>query len=292
MINFFWWNTSLSHKDKQNLSDKDRVIVFQTIKNLIKTYSIDVFVLAEVRNDDIKDIYDNCDLKGYIIEYNFSSIGKTKFDICIILKDTIKLESKRIIHASKMSKTYKIAMRFDLSLSDNTLIHLFASHWQSKLQPDSVEKRNFNAHTLRNHIDELFKKYKEDTNYEPYIILMGDYNDEPFEESISYYLQSSRDDRLVEEKKELFFNPFWKNLCRQNDDDKHIGTCYYKSGDLTKWKTFDQIMYSHAFVKSSNWKYLNIDDRIFVNKELMDLILNTKSKLDHLPIYGIILKNM
>lgn len=291
MIKLFWWNTSLSHKNKQNLSDKDKLIVFQTIKNLIETYLIDVFILAEIRNDDIKDIYDNCDLKGYSINYDFSKVGKTQFDICAILKDTIKLRDKKIIHASKLNKTYKVGIRFDLFLSDNTLIHLFASHWPSQLQPDSIEKRKFNAYSLRNHIDLIFNDYRKKTDCEPYIILMGDFNDEPYEESISYLLQSSRDDRLVEEKKDLFFNPFWKNLSRQNNDE-HIGTCYYNSGDLTKWKTFDQIMYSHAFLKSRNWKYLNIDDRIFINKELMDLILNTKSKLDHLPIYGIILKNI
>lgn len=290
MINFFWWNTSLSHKNEQNLSDQDRVIVFQTIKNLIKTYSIDVFILAEVRNDDIKDIYDNCDLKGYSIVYDFSKVGKTQFDICAILKDTIKLDDKRIIQATKLKKTHKIAIRFDLLLPDNTLIHLFASHWPSKLQPNSVEKRNFNAHNLRDNIDEIFLKYRK-KDCEPYIILIGDYNDEPFEQSISYCIQSSRDERLVEKEKELFFNPFWKNLSRQNDDE-HIGTCYYKSGELTKWKTFDQIMYSHAFLKSRNWQYINLDDRIFVNEELMDLILSNKSRLDHLPIYGTIEKNI
>jgi len=32
MIKLFWWNTSLSHKNKQNLSDKDKLIVFQYYK--------------------------------------------------------------------------------------------------------------------------------------------------------------------------------------------------------------------------------------------------------------------
>lgn len=290
MIKFFWWNTSLSHKNKQNISDEDKVIIWKTINELISKSSLDILILTEVREQDIKDIYENCSLNEYKVEYECSRAGKAWFDICIIYKNSFELILKQAIQATRLNKTHKIGVRFDLLLLDQKILHLFASHWPSNLQQSSEDKRIFNAQNLRVKINELMNEYRKSSIGEPYIILMGDYNNEPFDKSVSYCLQSSRDENLVKENKDLLFNPFWKDLSRINDN-VNIGTCYYKSGDLTKWKTFDQIMYSHAFINSNNWKFINTDDRIFTNELLLKTILNNQSKLDHLPIFGIIEKH-
>ncbi len=68
--------------------------------------------------------------------------------------------------------------------------HLFINHWPSRYggYEDSKTKRLFVASVLRNKIDSIFF-----TEMNPGIIIMGDFNDEPWDESIADGLKAKRD---------------------------------------------------------------------------------------------------
>ena len=70
-------------------------------------------------------------------------------------------------------------------LNQTDTIHLFINHWPSRYSGllESQPMRNLAAQTLRKHVDLLQSKY-----VEPKIIIIGDFNDQPTDESISIHL--------------------------------------------------------------------------------------------------------
>jgi endonuclease/exonuclease/phosphatase family metal-dependent hydrolase len=66
-------------------------------------------------------------------------------------------------------------------------LHFFINHWSSRLggYEESKPKRLFTASVLRNVVDSLFIA---DTN--PKVVIMGDFNDEPWDESIQSVLKA------------------------------------------------------------------------------------------------------
>ena len=90
-------------------------------------------------------------------------------------------------------------------------------------------------------------------------IIMGDFNDEPYDDSVREGLESSRDLRLVLNKAKLtgeclkkpegylaskfvLYNPCWS---LRFADTLEIGGTYYNSPE---WKTYDQLIVSHGLL--------------------------------------------
>lgn len=70
--------------------------------------------------------------------------------------------------------------------------------------------------------------------------------------------------------------------------ESHVGSYYYPSGETTRWHTFDQIIFSHGFIKAKHWRLAERCDYVAALPELVEKIKDRKSKFDHLPVFGII----
>ncbi|PHN78365.1 hypothetical protein AO071_22895 [Pseudomonas syringae] len=139
---------------------------------------------------------------------------------------------------------------------------------------------------LRDSIEEV----SNEGELQPFIILLGDYNDDPFDASLSQQVMASRDVDLVRRKDYLLYNPFWKYLCKKTSDHQVSGSYFYKAGKVTKWHTFDQIIFSHAFVNAKEWLLAHDCEHIVEIPMYTDLVKSPGSWFDHLPVYGIIKK--
>jgi len=130
-------------------------------------------------------------------------------------------------------------------LFETDTIHLFVNHWPSRWGGylETKPKREFVASQLKNKIDSLFSF---DVN--PNIVIMGDFNDEPWDESIRNVLDAKLDTIGIGNK-ELF------NLMARYEKDWLIGTGKYKED----WSVIDQ------FIISSN--LLTENNTILVSKE-------------------------
>jgi hypothetical protein len=72
----------------------------------------------------------------------------------------------------------------------------------------------------------------------PYIIIPGDFNDEPFDNSLSKKLMASRDRILVGKDNRYFYNPYWRHLGEEHplslngpaDSRSFLGTYNYERG--------------------------------------------------------------
>lgn len=106
-------------------------------------------------------------------------------------------------------------------------IHFYINHWPSRYSGllESRELRILAAKILKSHIEGIFSKY-----VNPKVIILGDFNDSPGDESISAYLRAKRATGRFEPESIYNLSAGWI------DSDR--GTIRYRS----QWSVFDQIM--------------------------------------------------
>jgi len=136
-------------------------------------------------------------------------------------------------------------------LAETDTIHLFANHWPSRYSGllESLENRTLAAKTLRNKIEELQQKFAN-----PKIVIMGDFNDQPSDESLLLHLGAVEIPQPSTTDAQQLYNlsfPWMK-------DD--LGTLKYQS----QWSVFDQIIITGSL--------LNTSEQIFTRPEWASIV--------------------
>lgn len=150
-------------------------------------------------------------------------------------------------------------------------IHIYVNHWPSRRggKMQSEGRRIYVAQELYKHYHQLMKN-----NPHAKVIIMGDFNDEPFDKSIKYLLDQS----LHDSKNGNFalINLFYE-LSKNG-----IGT--YKFRD--RWQMLDQMMVSPEIRNTSSTGYQLIKNSAVVFKK--PWLLQTDEKWDGYPLrtYG------
>ncbi|HKL32184.1 MAG TPA: endonuclease/exonuclease/phosphatase family protein [Tangfeifania sp.] len=147
-------------------------------------------------------------------------------------------------------------------LNETDTLHFFVNHWPSRygglLETQSL--RNLAAQTLRNLYDTLQVNHSN-----PKVILMGDFNDQPQDESIARFLKT----KDVEEK---FGHADIVNLSEKWTSEE-IGTIKYQS----QWSVFDQVMVSGSLL---------LDDSGFTTSSQLAQIVKLPFLLEKDERYG------
>ena len=132
-------------------------------------------------------------------------------------------------------------------------IHIIVNHWPSRRggEKKSAPKRMAAADLGRSIIDSLLAA---DPNAK--IMLMGDLNDDPVDESVKKHLKTvGEKDKL---KNSLLFNPM------ESLHKKGIGSLAYRDS----WNLFDQIIISSSLFKGENSTFRFYTAKVF-NKEFL-----------------------
>jgi hypothetical protein len=287
-ITFAWWNTSLSPHSKENqASEEHKNYVIYTLLRLIQEKSVDVLCLCEVSENDIEFI------RELFLDTNFSIYdgairdGKKKFDLCIIYKASILtlIESEVI---SKLQVTRKIHAGQEVDFIINETqepLTLYLVHWSSRMYDyEESPKKILLGSLLRDAVTSSIEN-----RHIKNIIILGDFNEEPFNKSLTDALYASRDISLVKKTPGLLYNPFWRHMVYHNlhpysHQYEGCGTYYYKGDESNHWKTFDQIIFSSSFVRGEQWFLNEAKTEIFYDEEFIKFIYSSKSKFDHLPV--------
>ncbi len=126
------------------------------------------------------------------------------------------------------------------TICNNETLHIFFNHWPSRRSnANSINKeedRILVASILRNKIDSIFHK-----NKSAKIIIMGDFNDEPNNVSITKYLKT--DYKISKDNPYILYN--WSYQWLKNTS--WIGTYKFKN----QWNILDQIITSQNLYPSS-----------------------------------------
>jgi len=118
-------------------------------------------------------------------------------------------------------------------------VHVIVNHWPSRTggEERSRPKRNAAAALTRSISDSLFR-----VDPKAKIIIMGDLNDDPFNESCATILGAKKE--LNDVKDGQLYNTLWKTL------DKGVGSLAYAD----QWNLFDQIIVSSEIAHSDPGK--------------------------------------
>ncbi len=172
-------------------------------------------------------------------------------------------------------------------------LHIFVNHWSSRRGGSvySERKRVHTAKLLRSKIDSIQK-----VNNDAKIIVIGDFNDEPTNYSLTYFLQANNK-RINAKNFELY------NLMYDQCNTESKGTYSYNG----KWDLLDNIIISQSLLKKNNGYYTTCNSGKIFNPDWI-VHYNTKadSKIpkrtfggknyyggysDHLPVYFQLIKD-
>jgi predicted extracellular nuclease len=130
-------------------------------------------------------------------------------------------------------------------INQKDTIHFLVNHWPSRRGgKEAVQKRIKMGMFVREIVDSLLQR-----NAQEKIIVMGDFNDEPADESLQIALYSGKD-----AAKGKLYNPFYELQL------KGEGTSKYKH----EWNMLDQILLSEALSgKVKGCKYLNTSAAVY-----------------------------
>jgi predicted extracellular nuclease len=165
-------------------------------------------------------------------------------------------------------------------------LHLFFNHWPSRYSGylETAELRKQAAEALRRVVDRLFQQFRD-----PGIIIAGDFNDQPSDDSILKILHAGAPDILKEKNQLINLSYPWVG--------REIGTYKYQS----QWQVYDQVIVSANLLSGEGLLYVTPECAgIFISPFLLteDLLYGGNKPLrtyygyryeggfsDHLPVY-------
>ena len=244
-------NDSLTHDD-EFLPDGDRrwndYRFYQKLKQLSKVVLSsagfeppEIIGLCEVENRFVLDkLLDATPLKNY----TYSMIHKNSpdergIDVALLYRtDRVTPLSYQYIpilnERSEVETTREILHAAFLLPREDTL-HVFFNHWPSRYggQTESEPKRMQAAHALRKAIDLVRGEHPGAK-----IVVMGDFNDQPQNRSLTAGLEAVAADDLNVDGELVNLSASWKQ-----------GTIKYRQ----TWTVFDQIIVSDRLLKGEGW---------------------------------------
>jgi hypothetical protein len=149
-------------------------------------------------------------------------------------------KSYRLVTADSTFRTRDQLMVSGYLLDEK--IHFIVNHWPSRVggEERSRPKRNEAARLTKSIVDSLYR-----VEPKAKIVVMGDMNDDPKDESVAVILGAKKNKEDV--KPGELFNVFWRT------HERGIGSLAYQD----QWNLFDQIIISHELInKDKNKLYL------------------------------------
>jgi endonuclease/exonuclease/phosphatase family metal-dependent hydrolase len=254
----------------------------------------DVIGLCEVENKSVlTDLLNHTPLSRFpyrIVHAN--SPDRRGIDVAMLYNSaTVKVLFNRYIRVRKKGLHTRDILYCRMLLAGDT-VHLFVNHWPSRSagELETDPDRQAAALTLRRATDSLFT-----LNRKARILIMGDFNDEPHNNSLTVHLQCSTD--LRSPKAGTLYN-----LSKAPVKGDFSGTVKFKG----EWSIFDQIMVSGGllakkgvYVLPDGYQILGAPFLLYPDKQYNGMKPNrtyngmkyTGGFSDHLPVYIDLIKD-
>ena len=267
--------------------------IYKVIAAVGEQESPEIIGLAEVENKKVLvDLTFLTPLSRFNYDIvHFESPDPRGIDVALLYrKDKLKVLKKSpipVIFEKIPTHSTRDILYVQLLTGTNDTLNLFVNHWPSRIHGENETEylRKQTALILRENVDLLFS-----ANASAKIIIMGDFNDAPSNESISIVLKA----------KEIIQNPVSPalyDLSANLSKTSSIATHQFKG----HWEMFDQFIVSGGLLTATQRLYTSPNDvHIFTEKFLLKenqrsltpKLLPTYSGpryiggfSDHLPIY-------
>ena len=209
--------------------------IAKTFLALNQGYPPEIIGLAEIENEKVlRQLCFYSPLKLFNYGYvHYDSPDSRGIDVALLYrKDIVTMihqEAIGITFPFEPNSKNRDILYVVFHFSEKDTIHLFVNHWTSRFggYAATIPKRNYYAQCLKNRADSLNRCCSN-----PYIIIVGDFNDYPHNESLSTILQA----KSISEKE----NASLVNLMSEYDKAGKVGS--HKHEDF--WGCLDQIIVS------------------------------------------------
>jgi len=290
---FVWWNTSLSPPiAKPPASDENVRFVVEQLRDIRLEIGFDILALGEVRSSDLQAIIDGLGDPNLRVHDATDRSGRLMYDTAVIYDcSKLSLESTHSMtdrFGNKALKTGEVVVLRVAATGDR--IVMVVSHWPGRRNvPDCAPARPELGSSLRRYAERIHEEVPN-----AFIVLAGDYNDDPFSPSLANHMLATRDRSLARRNNRFLYNPFWRKLGESHDHNRSAemqgvcGTHFYYGGDHSQWFTFDQIIFSSAFLQDSSMCLNEELCGIVAPSELRAKVITRREIFDHFPVLGTI----
>ena len=283
-VRISWWNTHLTPPKGNSLPENEQYIVIEVITSILAVN--DVLFLGEVSTKNLDWLSHHLTGTRFAVKDMSRGANNRKFNMGVIYDEH---RASFMGHEFKVAQiggdNYKISCQMDFVFHNSSYFCFLVAHWPSRLlKRDDSEIRGHYGQSLRREVEVLLRAGRE------YVVVLGDFNDEPFNHSMTTYLRGCRDATFVRSHPELLYNPFWNQLVCKNGYarlpllNEATGTYFYGKDNLHRWRVLDQMLFSSSFVGRSEWHLNEKYTGVFRPDYLMRAVQNPNFKLDHLPI--------
>lgn len=289
-ITVAWWNTSLAPRGNSRNDAQLRQAALNVVLHLVLERKADFIALGEMSEVDLEYLQNNFPIPGWRWKSGICTVGRAVYEICYAYKeDVLFLAGLEEITDTSAGRTLRVAQRVNLieAFTGRPLI-ILASHWPSRR---NVGEHHPSRDLMGIRLRDAARTISLPDKSTPHLILLGDYNDEPFSRSLNDQLMASRDKDNVIRHAHLFYNPFWSYLgVRADNGQSPLGSYYWRHGDVTRWLTLDQIIFSSNFISGVAWRLCEKGSRLVDIPALTKLVLASNCHFDHIPVYATIEK--
>lgn len=249
--------------------------------------------LAEIECEQVlKDLCYRSPLQRLGYRYvHYDSPDRRGVDVALLYRDSLirVLDERKIpiVFPFEPSARNRDVLYVQLALPEEDTLHVLVNHWTSRYggYAATIPKRNYYADRVRLVVDSILVDHPQAN-----ILLMGDFNDYPTDESLEKHLRARHID--LQNDRDTLFNLMYF-FVNQNNVGSH------KHEDF--WGYLDQLIVSSAFLKGENGLHIKDnqphifkDDFLFVPDEKYGGVKNYRTFLgpryiggysDHLPVF-------
>ncbi|MBL4633670.1 MAG: endonuclease/exonuclease/phosphatase family protein [Kofleriaceae bacterium] len=177
----------------------------EVIKELLDK-GIELVALCEVNEETATAIADMCNSKVVTMCLKEK---RGKWDLAIVFKKGIRCEDPTRVLANN---TIRAAFSWNIVSDTGPSFHLYLLHWKSRLMDGGNDERECAAQALWANVSRRL------SDAEP-VVIMGDFNDEPFDRSVTKKLYAVRDPDFVRRNRMTsLYNPMWPLSCPPTED--------------------------------------------------------------------------
>lgn len=201
-----------------------------------------IVALAEVDEATMKDLASKCARKVQRINIT-EPIGRTRWDLGVLYSPSAA-RCRKGGPVEGLAGGQNLRGGYSVNITNkqgNLEFRLYLLHWRSRLRSEGAEERLHQASLLWNSV-------RDDLSKDCPVVVLGDFNDEPFDMSLSH-LNASRDPKWVlRRKKSCLYNPTWWLASPPAEAPADpFGTIEYRGNGSSAF-LFDQALTSYHFL--------------------------------------------
>jgi len=220
------------------------------ISELFNSIGFDLLGICEIQSEKvIKDILNELPNGNEYAIVHHDSPDIRMIDVGFIYRKSVLSNPKAVAYNIRKRYPTRDILVVTFKVTNGSILNIIGNHWPSRSsgQYESEPYRIMVAENCAWVVDQFYQS-DADAN----IIIMGDFNDEPFNRSIQEYLFAIRNRARVQARKNSSKSrPYLYNLSWSLMNETTPGTYYY-SKNPAGWNMLDQIMVSKGILVGNN----------------------------------------